>query len=328
MEFQTRVHTVDLRIALLGGFRVFVGSCDITTAFRLKRRPASLLKLLALTPGHALHRELVEDRLWPDLDGDSAANNLHQTLHQLRRLLEPCLADGRCSSFLVLEANVLRLRAPGALWIDVEAFEIAAQSAIGDAARVAHLEAAIALYGGDLLPEELFEDWIAPRRDALRGRYCDLLWELACMFQADSQPRAAIATLERLVRIEPTHEQAASELIELYQAAGQRQRALRQYRQLRSALSRELDCVTELPWVKLRDAVASPTPTRLMSHRLTDREREIGNLIARGLTNRHIAAILGMSPRTAETHVSHILRKLDLCSREQVADTLELHVDD
>jgi DNA-binding NarL/FixJ family response regulator len=43
---------------------------------------------------------------------------------------------------------------------------------------------------------------------------------------------------------------------------------------------------------------------------LTDREREITRLVAEGLTNSEIAGRLVISPLTAKTHVSNILRKL------------------
>jgi DNA-binding CsgD family transcriptional regulator len=52
---------------------------------------------------------------------------------------------------------------------------------------------------------------------------------------------------------------------------------------------------------------------------LTRREREIAGLIARGLTNRQIAAALHISERTAENHVQHILAKLGLHTRTQIA---------
>jgi DNA-binding CsgD family transcriptional regulator len=52
---------------------------------------------------------------------------------------------------------------------------------------------------------------------------------------------------------------------------------------------------------------------------LTPREREIVGLLAEGLTNREIAARLVISLRTAETHVDHILTKLGMTSRAQVA---------
>lgn len=59
---------------------------------------------------------------------------------------------------------------------------------------------------------------------------------------------------------------------------------------------------------------AEPTTTPL-----TNREREVLGLLARGLTNRQIAATLMMSEKTAGVHVSNILGKLGLASRTQAA---------
>ena len=52
---------------------------------------------------------------------------------------------------------------------------------------------------------------------------------------------------------------------------------------------------------------------------LTRREREVAALVARGYTNREIATALIIADRTAETHVEHILGKLGLASRAQIA---------
>ncbi|MGH3087859.1 MAG: response regulator transcription factor, partial [Rubrobacteraceae bacterium] len=56
---------------------------------------------------------------------------------------------------------------------------------------------------------------------------------------------------------------------------------------------------------------------------LTAREEEISALVARGFTNRSIAEELSISERTVDTHVSRILKKLGLRSREEVADHVQ-----
>ena len=52
---------------------------------------------------------------------------------------------------------------------------------------------------------------------------------------------------------------------------------------------------------------------------LTPRERQVAELIARGGQNKRIALELGISEKTVNSHVSSILRKLDLADRTQVA---------
>jgi predicted ATPase/DNA-binding CsgD family transcriptional regulator len=52
---------------------------------------------------------------------------------------------------------------------------------------------------------------------------------------------------------------------------------------------------------------------------LTPREREVAGLVAKGLTNREIAACLVVSKRTVDAHLEHILGKLGYSSRVQVA---------
>jgi pimeloyl-ACP methyl ester carboxylesterase/DNA-binding CsgD family transcriptional regulator len=53
--------------------------------------------------------------------------------------------------------------------------------------------------------------------------------------------------------------------------------------------------------------------------RLTDREVEVAGLVAEGLTNHAIASRLCVAPRTAESHVANIRRKLEVHSRAQIA---------
>ncbi|WP_433591398.1 protein kinase domain-containing protein [Nocardia sp. CA-145437] len=69
----------------------------------------------------------------------------------------------------------------------------------------------------------------------------------------------------------------------------------------------------------LRERSGIPTPTRGPGATLTKRERQVAELVARGLSNRAIATQLVISQRTAEGHVEHILTKLDFTSRLQIA---------
>jgi predicted ATPase/DNA-binding SARP family transcriptional activator/DNA-binding CsgD family transcriptional regulator len=224
-----------VRVELLGGFRVAVGSRVVTEdAWRL-RKAAGLIKLLALAPDHRLHREQAMDLLWPRLGPRAAANNLHRTLYSARQALEPRVpaADSR---YLRLRDEQLELCPGGSLWVDAEVFEEAAARArrLHDPAAY---RAAVDLYAGELLPADRYEAWAEDRREGLHQRYLSLLLEMAGLHEDDGP---AIEALARVVAEQPTHEGAHAGLMRLYARSGRRDEALEQYERLREDLGRGL----------------------------------------------------------------------------------------
>ena len=227
-----------MRVWLLGGFQVSVGTRTIEDKEWRLRKAAALVKLLALAPNHRMHREQVMELLWPNLNPKAAANNLRHALHNARLTLGSGLAAAT-SRYLQLRGELLELSPEGPLWLDVEAFEEAAASA-----RRAHspsaYQVALNLYAGDLLPEDRYEEWAEERREELRSTYLALLAELAELYEERKEFGPAIEALRRLLRSEPSHEGAHVGLMRLYALSGERQAALMQYERLREALLREL----------------------------------------------------------------------------------------
>nr|MBA3277093.1 hypothetical protein [Chloroflexia bacterium] len=62
-------------------------------------------------------------------------------------------------------------------------------------------------------------------------------------------------------------------------------------------------------------AIFPPVSLRETQHGLSPREQEVLHLVVEGSSNRAIADLLSVSERTVESHVSHILHKLNLESR-------------
>ena len=82
--------------------------------------------------------------------------------------------------------------------------------------------------------------------------------------------------------------------------------------------------VAHLARLELDDAALARMARQLASHcspesLLSEREKEVIRLIACGKTNTEIASHLFLSPHTVKSHVSHILQKLELPNRTEVA---------
>jgi predicted ATPase/DNA-binding SARP family transcriptional activator len=224
-----------VRVWLLRGFRVSVGSRTIEEGAWRLRKAAALVKLLALAPSHRLHRERVMDLLWPESGRKAASNNLRRVLHNARRVLDPAAG----SRHLASREESLFLCPESGLWIDVEAFEGAAATA-RRAQDPAAYRAAIDLYAGELLPEDRYEDWTEHKREELRRLYLELLVELAKAYEQRGDLGRAVEALRLAVTQEPTLEEAHVGLMRLYALLGHEGEAFSQYERLREILSKQL----------------------------------------------------------------------------------------
>jgi DNA-binding SARP family transcriptional activator/Flp pilus assembly protein TadD len=245
-----------LEIRLLGAFRVSVGGTPVGERRWTRRKPQLLVKLLALDPHHRLHREQLLELLWPDLEPGAAANNLHKAIHLARHALEPALKSGADSQFILTREQQVVLSAAGGVRVDAEEFERKAAEAVGSA-EAAACDAALALYTGDLLPEDRYEDWAARRREQLRALRQELLAKLAHIYEARGEYVRSIERLRQLVADDASNEEAHRRLMSLYAQTGDRRRALGQYRQCRDTLRRELEAEPEPATVELHERIIS-----------------------------------------------------------------------
>ncbi len=240
-------------IRLLGGFAVTVDGRPIADGAWRHRRGADLVKLLALSPGHRLHREQVMDALWPDLAPNAAAANLRKAVHFARRAMGSDASIG-------LQSEGVALWPEATLEVDVDRFEQAAGGAEADAA------AAISAYGGELLRSDPYASWTAEPRDRLRLRYLDLL--------------KRGGDWRRVLEVNRSDEEAHRALMLAYLGAGNRQGVIKQFERLRTALREDLGVAPDAESVSLYERALAleggdpPTPA----------ERARG-LLARGIVH-------------------------------------------
>jgi DNA-binding NarL/FixJ family response regulator len=107
------------------------------------------------------------------------------------------------------------------------------------------------------------------------------------------------------VRVFVTVDQSVRDLLEAVRAAG----------------AGESICPPRLAAL-LFGAIAGPVASAATGPALTVREREIAAFLARGMTNKEIAARLVIEPATVKNHVHSVLHKLNLRRRAEVAHVL------
>lgn len=223
-----------LQLSMLGRFELRAGDRLVIDRGWRRTKSKALLKLLALQPARALHREQAMELLWPQLEPAAAANQLYKSLHYLRAELA---RGGVTTPVVVVSGELVTLA--GEVAVDVDEFRARARAARdqGDPSRY---EYALEVYAGDLLPEDVFEDWAEGPREELRTLRLRLLLELGRAYRAADQPELAIEVLGTLLAEDPLQEEAHRLLIRLFVDTGERQRALQQYQRCRDILRREL----------------------------------------------------------------------------------------
>jgi len=219
-----------LSLVLLGGFQASLGSGAPVPLPNNKAQ--ALLAYLAMAPGRRHSRDKLATLLWPGTGDEHARQSLRQAFVTLRRVL------GTHAILVADHQDVTLVEA--CLDIDVVRFE-----ALMTESSVAALEAAAALYQGDLLEgirvkEPPFEEWLQGERQRLRELAQQALLKLLTHQLGSGPAGPAIRTAMRLLALDPAQEAIHRDLMRLFERQGRRGDALRQYRLCVDALQREL----------------------------------------------------------------------------------------
>lgn len=267
-EFKKRMD--ELRISLFGKFCLQHRGRIIDELDSCKVQELLCYLLLHRDRPHA--RELLASLLWGDQTTSRSKQYLRKTLWQLQSACE-CVRITREQPLLLVDPEWVEVNIKPDVWLDVRIFEDACSLTQGlsggqlDAAQAESLATAVKLYRGDLL-EGWYQEWCLIERERFQHLFLGALDKLMCYHEGQGEYEAGMEYGLHILRYDRAREHTHRVLMRLYDLAGDRTGALRQYERCVGALAEELGVPPAEPTQRLyeqirtgqRQSIEPPTP--------------------------------------------------------------------
>ncbi|MGQ0718159.1 MAG: BTAD domain-containing putative transcriptional regulator [Pseudonocardiales bacterium] len=215
-------------VRTLGGFGIFRDGRPVRATEWNSKKARDLLKLLISRHGRPTPREVLIETLWPAADPACCANRLSVALSTIRTVLDP---DHQYppDHFVHSDKHVVSL---ANLRVDVEEFLVAAGRLTGRSLNVQavdELRATEALYTGDFLEEDPYQDWAVSMREQASAAYLTVATALAGAAGASGDYDLAVRCYLRVLERDHYDEQAHLRLTSVLTAAGRHGQARARY---------------------------------------------------------------------------------------------------
>ena len=157
-----------MRVCCFDALEIVVDEATLDLSI-VRPRALSVLRVLAMHAGRPVHREVLMESLWPEIDPDAARHSLQVAISSLRKLM-----PDQPPPAIVRQGDAYQLAISADAFFDVRAFQRCTALATAALANRDHQRAfdearrATDMYRGDLLLDEGPAEWVVGHRDALR----------------------------------------------------------------------------------------------------------------------------------------------------------------
>ncbi len=208
-------------------------------------------------------RETLAGLLWGNSTTEKSRKYLRQAIWHLQTAFN---AQKEAGVTLHVEHDWVQIDTSQTVWLDVaileEAFSLVEGVTSGDltSQQAASLQSAVEFYRGDLL-EGWYQDWCLYERELLQNKYLMILDKLLgyCLTHQEFDAGQRYGAL--ILRYDRAREHTHRRLMRLYQLAGDRTAALRQYERCALALREELGVKPDTRTVALYEDIRGNQPT-------------------------------------------------------------------
>ncbi|MCU0486262.1 MAG: hypothetical protein MUC85_09160 [Anaerolineales bacterium] len=224
-----------LWVRCLGPFQAWRGDRQISAREWQREKARQLFQLLITYRGQWLSREQMVDLLWPDQSAEHATRDFKVALNALNRALEPARPLQASPYFVIRRGSTYGINPQAHLVTDAELFGKYAGSADPE-----DLQAALALFEDDYLPECLYADWCSTERHQYRQKYLAVTERLARLYLQTQRWEEVVRVCQAGIRRDHCWEPAYSLLMQAYAAQGNPAQALAAYQRCETVLREEL----------------------------------------------------------------------------------------
>lgn len=234
-----------LHVQTLGKFKVYHDGQAISLGS--SKRGRAILRYLVTCPGRRATKDVLLELFWPGEDTEKAGHKLHIAISGVRQALNEAMETGlENGEYLLFEDGLYCLHPAIEVHLDADEFtarcqageRLAREDRIPEA--IAEYEAALALYRGDFLTEDLYADWAIAPRARLEETYLTLLGHLADHHLDHGHFTESISCCHQILAKDSFREDAYRQLMRCYSRMGRRNQALREFHACEKVLQQEL----------------------------------------------------------------------------------------
>ncbi|WP_127588872.1 response regulator [Paenibacillus koleovorans] len=209
----SEVNVTVCSIQCMGKFRVLVGSEQNEYVKWRMSKVKELFAYLVHNKDSAVHRTIIMEQLWPDMDIERAMVYLHTCVYQIRKLIKAYAFEQHMSLRYVDEGYQLRLTN---MTCDADEFiRMAAGKEAITSETIDASDYAADLYRGDYMGEDDFP-WTVSMQTQLQFIYKALLKRIVDFYLAARDDVRVVTRLKQLIEMSPYQEEFHELLLQAY----------------------------------------------------------------------------------------------------------------
>ncbi len=233
-----------IKIVTLGEFRIIPKNGEAYNTSSRSNRLWSLFKYLLNNLNKGITPEILLENVSPEADYIDPSNAVNNMIYRLRKLLSNDSIFENRKDIILFTNGCYMLNLREDVWIDFIELERSFNTAEAlkredPKQAIEYYLNAFDIYGGELLPELVYESWIFPKRTYYRNLYLKIIANLTKLYADQKSYGAIVEICQKAISIEPYEEELYVRLMENLILMGKIKEAKDYYEKTVSILEKE-----------------------------------------------------------------------------------------